>query len=482
MAPGCYSVPGLLPGDDGGSTDGSTAATDTTLPTSTGSSPSEPTDPSITASTSADATTTGTEANDDISVPECGNGIIDGDEHCDDGINDGSYGSCTEDCSAQAPHCGDGEQNGPEPCDDGNGRNGDGCNNDCGPSMAVLWTRTFAGDAGFTDQAFAVAADADDSIVVAGIAGVDELSGDVLLLRYGQDGALLWDVTHDLGNDSRAAGVAVGPDGEIAITGDLAEIAFLTAMFDADGELQWSDAMDTVGGGDIGGTGVGFDARGDVYAVGQVYVGNYDLVVRRYSELGASVWSETYDGGLGDDGFAIAVGADAVYVGGSTGVAAGDSNGLVRRYDLQGVSEWTREFSGNDGDSEEARGIALDPAGYLVASGFSADDEGLASGWIRKYDLDGAQQWTTWFDEDPLGSALFSVAVDDAGQIAVVGVVDLSAPNPFVAKLAPDGARLWTDAPLEAPAFIWGVTTDAASNVVICGASGDDVWLQKYAP
>jgi len=49
----------------------------------------------------------------------CGDGIVAGRESCDDGKNDGSYGSCTADCQ-RGPHCGDGKRDEPkEACDDG---------------------------------------------------------------------------------------------------------------------------------------------------------------------------------------------------------------------------------------------------------------------------------------------------------------------------------------------------------------------------
>ena len=63
--------------------------------------------------------------------PECGDGVLSIGEQCDDGINDGSYGGCTEDCKL-SEFCGDGKVQEPfEDCDDGNFQSGDDCPSSC---------------------------------------------------------------------------------------------------------------------------------------------------------------------------------------------------------------------------------------------------------------------------------------------------------------------------------------------------------------
>jgi len=62
----------------------------------------------------------------------CGNGTVDTGEECDDGINDGAYGTCARGC-VLGPRCGDKivQKDEGETCDDGNKQSGDGCSSVC---------------------------------------------------------------------------------------------------------------------------------------------------------------------------------------------------------------------------------------------------------------------------------------------------------------------------------------------------------------
>jgi hypothetical protein len=96
--------------------------------------------PSATDTNDSDPSTTDSDTDGDTDEPDptegndpvCGDGEVEGDEVCDDGVNDGGYGGCAADCSAEGPFCGDGEVTDDEACDDGvNDGSYGGCNDDC---------------------------------------------------------------------------------------------------------------------------------------------------------------------------------------------------------------------------------------------------------------------------------------------------------------------------------------------------------------
>lgn len=65
-------------------------------------------------------------------VPVCGDGIVVGNQQCDDSVNDGGYNECYPGC-VLGERCGDGiiQSTAGETCDDNNDDNGDGCSATC---------------------------------------------------------------------------------------------------------------------------------------------------------------------------------------------------------------------------------------------------------------------------------------------------------------------------------------------------------------
>lgn len=81
---------------------------------------------------------------DTCEMASCGDSYIyEGVELCDDGINDGSYDGCGVDCAELGPSCGDGIVNGEEACDDNNENITDGCLGDCSAAATCLVIKNY---------------------------------------------------------------------------------------------------------------------------------------------------------------------------------------------------------------------------------------------------------------------------------------------------------------------------------------------------
>ncbi len=78
-------------------------------------------------------------------APICGDGFVTAGELCDDGVNDGSYGSCTADCQGFGPSCGDAtvQTDQGEQCDNGTNLDPYGTKDGCSPGCR---TTPYCGD------------------------------------------------------------------------------------------------------------------------------------------------------------------------------------------------------------------------------------------------------------------------------------------------------------------------------------------------
>jgi enterochelin esterase-like enzyme len=127
---------------------------------------------------------------------------------------------------------------------------------------------------------------------------------------------------------------------------------------------------------------------------------------------------------------------------------------LVKRT-ASGDTVWTREL-GTAG-LERAYGVAVDPQGHVVVTGYTKGDfDGAHAGntsddvFVVKFDPDGNREWLRQLGLSTVADRGYAIATDATGNVYVTGYTrgDLGAPNQgdkdvYVAKLDPSGAQLW---------------------------------------
>jgi hypothetical protein len=137
----------------------------------------------------------------------------------------------------------------------------------------------------------------------------------------------------------------------------------------------------------------------------------------------AQDWVARYNGpgNAYDAGSAIVLDvAGKIYVtGGSTGSGTGFDSATVK-YDASGVEQWVTRYDGSGSDRDQATAIAIDAAGNIYVTGYSAGS-GTAEDYVTiKYNSLGVEQWVMRYDAG-LGDFGNDIAVDGTGNVYVTG-------------------------------------------------------------
>jgi hypothetical protein len=324
-----------------------------------------------------------------------------------------------------------------------------------GAAPAEAWSRTFDRGEGYADRARAVAVGADGTIVVAGETEQTRppLDLDVWIRKYDAAGTELWTRTYDsapgdgLGDD-QAFAVAVDGAGAVVVTGVEHRNRLWLRKYDAAGTEAW-----TVSGEAGTGRGLAIDKSGNVVLTGEsiglrkydgagkeilrkplagldgaslalaldesmAVVGSTpgiiaDIVVRKLGGTGEELWTRSFDGGLDDRGYAVAIDVGGnIVAGGVSGRGRRDTLWL-RKYDGAGNVLWTR-----DGDAGSAAAVVTDASGVVVAN-----NQGFTF-VLRRYDGAGNTSWSTKNGTDVVGSRYpTALALDGRGALVAAGWV-----------------------------------------------------------
>ena len=463
-------------------------ADDTSLGDGSGPSGTSTTD----ASSGTDAGSTSVVDDDTTAgAAECGNGVIEAGEECDEGAANADTAACTLACVEA--RCGDGlVLEGFEQCDDGNDVDDDECGNACllpaacGDGVIQGAEECDDGDANAEDGACkpdCTAAFCGDGIVHDGVEQCDDADDD------NDDTCTQLCAPPTCGDGfAQIVNSELCDDGDIQ-EGDECNADCTTAGLWTDTYNGADDNVDEIHG-------VALDSAGNVIAVGETFVTGQgdDVWLRKHSPAGGQEWTQTFHGVTSDIGWAVAVaGDDDVLVGGSTYTLDDGRDAWVRRYTPDGATDWTQTFDGAAHDDDEVRGIAVDPSGNVLVAGYTTTATAQRDVWVRKYSSAGAMQWTrTAAGAGNQDDEAHGIAADGDGNVLVVGYVWAGAGqrDVWVRKYDPDGNELWTstyDAPQHGSDTAHGVAVDGADAIVVAGSifrgtQSDNVWVRKHDP
>lgn len=291
------------------------------------------------------------------------------------------------------------------------------------PSGNLLWQKT--ADFGGIDSAKAIAIDASGNIVLTGTSILNLGGGpNFVTAKFDPVGAQLWAQSFHFLNDARSTGVATGPNGVIATTGDFfAGVAsnIRTFRYDAGGNLLGGGPVDYDSGYTDYGAAVTFDSGGNIllaFSLRGSYYTNIQTV--KYDASGARLWSVPYRNAARSN-YAAAISSDQsgnVLV---AGTQTNETGFITLKYDTSGnlVQSELIPLTG------APAAITSDGSGSVYVAGRirNADDDFLTVA----YDASGVRQWTAVFDSGAgRHDRAMTVSVSpDGGTIRVAGTSTL---------------------------------------------------------
>jgi uncharacterized delta-60 repeat protein len=358
-----------------------------------------------------------------------------------------------------------------------------------------LWTNRYDGPASGVDSAIAVTVDGSGNVFVTGTS-LNQVGSDYATIKYSTAGVPLWtNRYHGLaaGTFDYATALVVAASGNVFVTGSSAGSGsgagwdFATIKYSNAGASLWTNRYD---GPDptfvSSASAIGADAGGNVFVTGTSASGNAaSFATLKYSEAGALLWTNRFNDGLGngnDSPAAVMVDSSGnVFVAGT-----GRNNYTTIKYSAAGIAFWTNIYSGLGNAGGKLNAMAVDVSGNVFVTGYSLGINGYPEYATIGYSGVGAPSWTNRYSGPVNGeNEASSIAVDASGNVFVTGHSWHSGDWDYATiKYSSAGMPLWTNrynGPGNYDDFATAVAVDSSGNVFVAGYSTATNGHYEYA-
>jgi uncharacterized delta-60 repeat protein len=366
------------------------------------------------------------------------------------------------------------------------------------------WVQRYNGPGNGDDEAYAVAVDGSNNVVVTG-ASINSDSGyDYATIKYSSAGVPLWTNRYNgPGNgDDEASGVAVDGSNNVIVTGystgSGGNYDYTTIKYSSAGVPLWTNRYNGPGDFHDIATAVAVDGSNNVLVTGYSWGGGgiwYDYATIKYSSDGVPLWTNRYNGpgNLSDQAYAVVVDADNnVIVTGYSMGSVSSADYATLKYSSAGVPLWTNRYNGPANSFDQANSVAVDGSNDVIVTGYSA---GTGSGndyTTIKYSSAGLPLWTNRYNGPGNGDdEAVAVASDGMNNVLVTGysIGDGNSYDYATLKYSSAGVPLWTNrynGPGNGPDEATALAVDTGNNVIVTGystnsASGYDYATIKYS-
>jgi hypothetical protein len=251
-----------------------------------------------------------------------------------------------------------------------------------------LWTNVYIGPVNLDDCALAIAVDVNDNVLVTGWS-TGPVGRDYATIKYSSEGVALWTNRYSGSVQfDTARAIAVDSSGNVFVTGDSGKPSatypppadYATVAYSGAGVPLWTNRYNGPANSDAVPYAIAVDGSGNVFVTGSsIGIGSsHDYATIKYSGAGLPLWTNRYNGPANSDDDANAIAVDGngnVFVTGSSYTTNGIDYATIA-YSNDGAPLWTNRYNGL-GLSDGAA-IALDGSGNVFVAGTST---GVGGNW-----------------------------------------------------------------------------------------------------
>jgi uncharacterized delta-60 repeat protein len=344
--------------------------------------------------------------------------------------------------------------------------------------LVELWHKAY--DSGYGDCACDVAVDSEDNVIVTGYTANEAGNTSYYTIKYDKDGNAIWSKSYDGGNDDEAYGVAVDSKDNIIVTGFSHNATgngmdnYYTIKYDKDGNEIWNKSYadgQTDQAGDVA-----VDSQDNIIVTGcSRNLGVHYLTIK-YDQNGTEIWNQTYHDCAISEAFGVAVDSENnVIVTGQSCYPTGYWH-TIKYNGTDGSEIWMVTYGG--GGENEGHRVAVDSEGNIMVTGTSQPYFTYANFWdyhTIKYDHNGKEIWSRTY-ENGYNNWPMGVAVDSADNVIVTGHSSDGSieTNYYTIIYDKDGNEIATatyDSGYDDEAM--GVAVDSEGSIIVTGSSSD---------
>ena len=303
--------------------------------------------------------------------------------------------------------------------------------------------------------------------------------------------------------------VLVDRSGNVVVTGTAGSNIFTAKYSGGTGSAIWTRSYSNELGLAIVPNAMALDVDGNVIVTGKSLAFSDRIYTAKYRAAdGVLLWERVFAGistSRPDVGYAVAVdGNGDVVIGGTSREAATFEDIYVAKYaGVNGAVLWEKRLSGGTAHSEGVFALALDADGNAVVTGQAEQTPGTLRHYLAKYASgNGATMWERYAAFD---ARIYEIAVDGAGNVAVVGnPLNQLANDIYTAKFnGATGAVLWEqfyNGRGNGVDYAYAMAVDSGGNILMsghvqptqttaglvtvkyAGATGALLWERTYVP